>query len=139
MVAEKLESWLISVCGLNCAVCDIRQTGQGDDKLRDEIVEWFKKQRNRTVKPEQIRCDGCRGSLDTHWRPNCKMMLCARKKDVEYCFQCQKFPCTFLEEFSSDGTPHHKRTVENLKKMKEIGIEAWIQNQKRKGQCLFCP
>jgi hypothetical protein len=120
-------------------MCNIHQAGQGNEKLRDEIIEWFKKERNETVKPELIRCEGCRGSLDAHWSPDCKMILCARKKGVEYCFLCKEFPCLFLEEFSSDGTPHHKRTVENLKRMKVTGIEAWIEEQKRKGQCLFCP
>jgi len=139
MASEKSGNWRISVCGLNCAVCDIHKAGHGDEKLRDEIVEWFKKERNKTVRPEQIRCEGCKDSLDAHWSPDCRMMLCAKKRGVEHCFQCEEFPCGFLEEFSSDGVPHHKRTVENLKKMKEIGIEAWIEEQKRKGQCLFCP
>jgi hypothetical protein len=138
-VAEKSGSWHISVCGLNCAVCDIHQAGHGNKEIRKEIIEWFKKERNETVDPEHIRCEGCRGSLDAHWSPDCNMMLCARKKGVEYCFQCVEFPCTFLEKFSSDGISHHKRTVENLKKMKEIGIEAWIEEQRNKGQCLFCP
>ncbi|MHA1582105.1 MAG: hypothetical protein ACTSYM_06405 [Candidatus Baldrarchaeia archaeon] len=44
-----------------------------------------------------------------------------------------------VDEFSSDGMSHHKRTIENLKRMKEIGIEAWIAEQKRKGKSVFCP
>jgi hypothetical protein len=44
-----------------------------------------------------------------------------------------------LKRFSSDGASHHERTVENLKRMKEIGIDAWIAEQKRKGQSVFCP
>jgi hypothetical protein len=115
------------------------QAGHGNEKLRDEIVEWFRKERNETVKPEQIMCEGCRGSLEVHWSSDCKMMLCAKKRGHEYCFQCIDFPCQLLKEFSSDGIPHHKRTVENLMKMKEIGIDAWIAEQKKKGQPLFCP
>jgi len=139
MVDGGSKDWLISVCGLNCAACDIHQAYLGNQKVRNEIVEWFRKERNKIVKPEQIKCEGCRGSIDVHWSPDCKMMLCARKKGVQYCFQCSEFPCTILNEFSSDGISHHRRTVENLKKMKEIGLEAWIAEQKRKGECLFCP
>ena len=137
--SENPEKWLISVCGLNCAMCDIYQAYQGNEKLRDEIVEWFRKERNENVEPEQIRCEGCKGSLKVHWSPNCKMMLCARKRGLQYCFECGDFPCTYLNEFASDGTAHHKRTVENLRSMKEIGLEAWIEEQKRKGQCVLCP
>lgn len=139
MVDEKPRTWLISVCGLNCAACDIYQAGRGNEKLRDGIVQWFKEKRDTTVNPEQIRCDGCRGSLEAHWSPDCKMQHCATRKGLHYCFQCEEFQCALLDEFSSDGVAHHKRTVENLRKMKEIGIEVWIEDQKRKGQCLFCP
>ena len=131
--------WSISVCGLNCAKCDIYSASHGNEKLRDEIVEWFKKERNETIKPEQVRCEGCRGPLDAHWSPDCKMMLCARKRGLQHCFQCEDFPCTSVNEFGSDGVSHHKRTIENSKRMKEIGIKPWIKEQKRKGQCVFCP
>jgi hypothetical protein len=97
MTAENSEKWIISVCGLNCAKCDIYQAGHGN------------------------------------------MMLCAKERRLQHCFQCEDFPCTNINEFSSDGISHHKRTIENSKRMKEIGIEAWIEEQKRKGQCVFCP
>ena len=139
MIAENSEQWVISVCGLNCAKCDIYRAFRGDERLRDGIVEWFRKERNETVKPEQIRCEGCRGPLDVHWSPECKMMLCAKKRGLEYCFLCEDFPCANVNEFSSDGASHHKRTIENLKRMKEIGVEAWIEEQKTKGQCVLCP
>lgn len=136
---ENSEKWVMSACGLNCAKCDIYQAYQGNEKLRNEIVEWFRKECNEAVKPEQIKCEGCRGSLDAHWSSDCKMMLCATKRGLQYCFQCAEFPCAEVNKFSLDGISHHKRTVENSKRMKEIGIEVWIAEQKRKGQCVFCP
>ena len=139
MRAENSERWNISVCGLNCAQCDIYQAGHGNEKLRDEIVEWFKRERNETIKPEQVRCEGCRGSLDAHWSSDCRMIMCATKKGLRYCFQCVDFPCANVNEFSSDGVSHHKRTIENSKRMKEIGINAWIAEQEGERKCLFCP
>jgi len=139
MKAKNSEEWHISVCGLNCAKCDIYKAGLGDEKLRNEIVEWFRKERNKTVKPEQVRCDGCRGPLESHWSSNCAMLTCSKKRELQYCFQCEDFPCEIVNKFSSDGVAHHKRTIENSKRLKGIGIEAWIAEQKRKGQCVFCP
>jgi hypothetical protein len=78
-MSENSDKWLISVCGLNCAKCDIHEAGHGDKKLRDEIIEWFRKERNETVKPEQVRCEGCTGPLIRHWSPDCKMMLCKKE------------------------------------------------------------
>ncbi|MFP3985087.1 MAG: DUF3795 domain-containing protein [Candidatus Bathyarchaeia archaeon] len=139
MAAEKSGKWLISVCGLNCAVCDIYQAGHGNEKARDEIVEWFKKEHHKTIKPEQVNCEGCKGSLKVHWSPECDLLLCARKRAVQYCFQCEDFVCEKLGEFSSDGVPHHRKTVENLKRMKEMGLEAWIKEQERMDKHVFCP
>jgi hypothetical protein len=138
-MAEKSGKWVISICGLNCAKCDMYEAGHGNEKLREEIVDWFRKERNEIVKPEQIRCEGCRGSLEAHWSPDCKMMICAKKKTLQYCFQCEAFPCNILEEFGSDGISHHKRTFDNLKRMKEIGLERWIEEQEKTGKCVFCP
>ena len=139
MTTKSSKKWAISVCGLNCAVCDMYQAGHGDAKLREEIVEWFRKERDENIKPEEVRCEGCRGPVALHWSPDCKMMLCAKNKEIEHCFQCKDFPCSLLKEFSQDGVAHHKRTVENMEQMKEKGLDAWIENQKKKNQCLFCP
>ncbi len=132
-------SWAISICGLNCAKCDIYAAGHGNERLRDEIIDWFKKERNEIVKPEQVRCEGCRGSIEMHWSLDCRMLSCARSKGVNYCFECDDFSCEILNAFASDGVSHHRRTVENLKRMKEMGIEEWIAEQERKGKCTFCP
>jgi hypothetical protein len=139
MTFEDSEKWIISACGLNCAKCEIYQAHHGKKKLLNEIIEWFGRERNETIKPEQIRCEGCRGPLDHHWSPDCRMMLCTSERGLEHCFQCEDFPCQKVNEFSSDDIPHHRRTVENAKRMKEIGLEAWIAEQKRKRQCVFCP
>ncbi len=139
MTIEDSGEWDISVCGLNCARCNIRQAGLGDERLRDEILGWFREELDTVVEPEQIRCGACRGPLESHWSPDCKMMNCARDRGHSHCFECGEFPCEKLEEFSRDGVSHHERTVENLKKMKELGLENWIKEQKSKGQCVFCP
>jgi len=132
MRREETEKWLISVCGLNCAECDIHQAGQGNERLRNEILEWFKTKRGKIVRPEQIRCEGCRGPLEGHWSSNCKMMMCATKRDIQFCFQCSEFPCAEVNNFASGGSRSHKQAIENLKTIKEIGIEEWIKKQKKK-------
>lgn len=139
MTPDESGEWAISVCGLNCARCDIRQAGLGDKKLRDEIQEWFREELDRIVEPEKIRCEGCRDPSESHWSPDCEMTSCAKEKRHYYCFECGEFPCEKLERFSRDGVAHHERTVENLKRMRELGLESWIQEQKRKGPPVFCP
>jgi hypothetical protein len=45
-------------------------------------------------------------------------------------------PCDNLKEFVNDGISHHARTVENMKKMKMMGLEKWIASQ---DEVKFCP
>lgn len=105
------EKWDIAICGLNCAKCPDYHT---------------------------TRCENecARGLLGTHSSSDCVLLPCAREKGHRYCFECNEFLCQKLEDFASDGYAHHKKTVENMKKMKEIGIKAWIAEQE-KG--MFCP
>jgi len=44
-----------------------------------------------------------------------------------------------VNAFASDGVPHHKRTIENMKRAKAKGLSAWIAEQKTRGAPTFCP
>jgi hypothetical protein len=67
------------------------------------------------------------------------MMLCAREKGVKLCSECPGFVCEKLEAFANDGAAHHRRSVENLRRIKETGFDAWLREQRRKGPPVFCP
>ena len=131
--------WSLSICGLNCAACDIMLAGNGDQDKLKEILDWFKEKRGLDVEPEAIACTGCGGSLDGHWSPDCGMMLCARGRGHDYCFQCSDFVCEKLEAFAGDGADHHRRAVENMKRIRETGLDAWLEEQQRKGPPVFSP
>lgn len=108
MTGMEERNWDVSVCGLNCAKCDLF--------------------------PE--RCGGCRGSLEHHWSPDCPFLPCAAKKGVDYCFQCGEFPCRTMLEFADDGWEHHRITVDNLRRMRKVGLQAWLEEQE---EVMFCP
>jgi hypothetical protein len=91
--------------------------------------------RERNVDPEKVRCDGCRTDRKgRHWSPDCEILqCCVYDRKLEFCSQCPDFPCPALEEWSRVNE-YHAQAVENLKKMKEVGVEKWIEerNNKRK-------
>ena len=62
----------------------------------------------------------------------------ARDKGVQYRFKSGASPFEEIEAFSSDVHTYHGRTVKNMKRMREIGLDTWIAEQKRKGQSLLC-
>ncbi|MFW9823445.1 MAG: DUF3795 domain-containing protein, partial [Candidatus Thorarchaeota archaeon] len=96
-----IDKWDIGICGLNCGKCP--------DYHSDNC---------------EIECG--RDPPEVPTSSDCVLMLCAREKDHRYCFECSEFICQKLDNFSSDGYAHHKQTVENMKRMREIGIQAWI-------------
>ncbi len=114
-------SWHISVYGLNCAECTIYKVSHGNEKAMKAMLEYLK-----DAKPEAVVCKGCRCPLDKHWSANCYFLACTKNKNAKYCFECVEFPCGKLQSFASDRKSHHKRTVENMRRMKEIGIDAWL-------------
>ena len=131
---SKEYDWDLVICGLNCAKCDIYLASHGDDALQKRLLNWFKKNIDSSI--EDISCEKCRGSTNQCWSNDCKMRSCARKREFKYCFECPDFVCEFVEEFAADEMDHRKRTVENMKKAKEIGLKKWIFLQK---EPLFCP
>lgn len=126
--------WELSYCGLNCAKCDIYLASHGDERLLEELMTWF----NENVDPniEDINCEKCRDSTADCWSNDCEIRSCTLEREVTYCFECPDFLCDILEKFANNGHDHHKRTVENLKKMKEHGLKKWISFHK---EPQFCP
>jgi len=55
------------------------------------------------------------------------------------CFECSEPPLQKVDDFSSDSYKNRERAAEIVKRMRGTGLEAWIMDRKRKGQCLFCP
>jgi len=72
----------------------------------------------------QGQCDGCRGG--THLNPNCRVTTCHGEKGVDFCFQCDEFPC---DRTSFD--PHLERRWRQMnERMREIGVEAYYEEAK---------
>lgn len=109
MMTEGQSDWNISYCGLNCALCKMVEQGE---------------------------CQGCRGAMEKHWSPDCEFIKCATEKGHQYCFECKEFPCRKLQDFAADGHEHHFLAVQNLKQMREMGMEQWLASQEKP---MFCP
>lgn len=125
MLDEK-DKKLIGACGINCSKCSIYQAHISKD------AEWQKRiakeifGEDTEISPEKITCEGCGGSLDVHWSPDCSIMLCTHEKGLLTCSQCREFPCPDLEAFYSKG---YEKAKQNALRQKEIGLEAWWREQ----------
>ena len=69
-------------------------------------------------------CIGCRQGTCKY--PNCGVVDCYKEKRVDFCFQCDDFPCD-----KTNFDPHlEKRWLQMNTRMKEIGVEAYYEETK---------
>lgn len=70
-------------------------------------------------------CKGCRGEQCKLFK-SCNVRACSEAKKVDYCFQCDEFPC------NKTGFDNHlyKRHVNINERMKEIGVEMYYEGVK---------
>lgn len=114
---------LIAPCGMNCALCVSYQFGQGD---------LNKQGFNRRY------CPGCRprGKNCTFMAQHCKRL---RKGTVRYCYLCPAFPCKRLKDLDKRySTKYGMSMIDNLRYIKEHGIEAFLLKEQDKWKCPSC-
>ena len=96
----------LSLCGLNCRLCPMQLSGH---------------------------CGGC-----GFGNQGCPIARCSRDRGgYEYCFQCPEYPCdkyAHVDEYDSFIT--HRNQKADLEKLRLIGEDAYIEEQKEKRQIL---
>ncbi|NJK87241.1 MAG: DUF3795 domain-containing protein [Bacteroidales bacterium] len=82
---------------------------------------------------EKYPCKGCRenngycpGLEILGIDPNCRMFACIQSKKVEFCYECDEFPCERLQPVSdrAERVPHALK-IFNLCMIKKHGLEVW--------------
>ncbi|MGB2698538.1 MAG: DUF3795 domain-containing protein, partial [Candidatus Zixiibacteriota bacterium] len=117
-------------CGLYCGACAVL--------LANEKGEVEKKAKEWRMKPEELKCHGCKTETIATFCVTCELKKCAEDKNVDYCFQCAEYPCARLLEFKNDKHPHHSIVLKNLKFISEKGRDRWLKEQKARWSCPKC-
>lgn len=124
---------LVAACGIYCGACGIYLATQEND---NEKILQYAVVLNQTF--EETLCDGCgakRKSL--HCFKKCIFINCKREKGVDFCSECEKFPCMSLNEFKLK-MPHRIEIIESQTRMKEIGIGNWLEEMQDSFKCPRC-
>ena len=131
---------LAAVCGLYCGACSIYCAWQNNNQ---ELLETLRKTMSSQwgeVTLEELRCDGCLGG--GHLTPYCRqcaLRLCPEgKPGVTRCADCPDFPCSHITDFNTDGMHHHAEVLDNLRRLQEIGLEAWLDEEEEQWRCSQC-
>lgn len=111
----------IAPCGIDCANCELFE--------ENGMTEVWERVARYTGKPaDQVKCIGCRSAGGCSIHEDCKTLDCVNTKGLDYCFECEDFPCTFLLPAvdRADTLPHNLK-VFNLCRIKAVGEEAFLK------------
>lgn len=122
-----------SYCGLNCGACPVGRANEMNDT---ETIRIFAKDWGTTE--EELKCTGCKTDLTSKFCTSCEMRICARDKNLEFCYQCNDYPCEAITDFRNDKASHHSAVFSNLKKIEKNGIEEWLNAEKVRWSCSKC-
>jgi hypothetical protein len=91
-----------SACGLNCGLCP------------------------RYYTTGSSRCPGCAGEGFSMVHPPCGVLSCCQRKNLEYCVECDEYPCKRYDGADqTDSFITHRNQLRDLEKAKRIRIEAY--------------
>ena len=106
---------LIARCGMNCGIC----------------MGYLR---------EKNRCPGCRapdgGKAVSVTR--CRIKACDRSK-TRFCYACEDYPCGRIRHLDNRyRTKYHMSMVENLENIRNIGVQKFAANEKKRWACSAC-
>lgn len=116
---------IVAPCGIDCFNCELYE-----ENLNEEFITGLSERIK--VPKELLTCKGCsEGNICTLLKlrgKNCKTLDCVKEKGVNYCFECDTFPCEYLMPLA-DGAEKFPQNIKlyNLCRMKRIGIDAWME------------
>ena len=118
-----MQADLIAPCGMNCALCSAHLA-----LVHDMNHKGFRR----------VTCPGCvpRGEHCTHMADACSLIGEGR---VRFCFECASFPCKRLKALDKRyRSKYHMSMVDNLRRIQELGMEAFLAEQEAQWRCPTC-
>lgn len=112
-------------CGLYCGACIgliLHEKEAGD-----QSVQHLDKDE------EDTPCGGCR----LPEMAKCEIIECNLAHGTECCAFCNEYPCAMIISFK-DEWEHHHDVLDNLDRIKEVGVEKWLEEQRKFWQCGKC-
>ena len=134
---------ILAPCGLNCRKCFAYSEGEikvlstelqellgSFDRYAERFSVFIPAFKDYPFFKEllayftQADCNGCRKGVCKY--PNCGVITCYQQRDVDFCFQCDEFPC----ERTNFDPDLKRRWIQMNNRMKEIGVESYFQETK---------
>ena len=104
---------LLCACGLNCGLCPRYHTNGAS------------------------KCPGCGGGDFIAKRPSCGVLSCCRRRMIEYCYECEEYPCKKYDNADARCSfITHRNMFKDFEKVKNHGLAAYQSELNQKVQIL---
>ncbi|MFC1909679.1 DUF3795 domain-containing protein [Chloroflexota bacterium] len=133
-MTEKKNIQSVSPCGYCCTSCAAYVNSTCTDKVAIEKeakranIGGYKLDLNS--KSSKGWCGGCRQKQGRpHFNSLCQTYdCCVNKKGLDFCYECDDFPCLKLAPVSDFAElRRHNTKIYNLLMLKKLGLEEYIQ------------
>ena len=131
MPSGETDKELAAVCGLFCEACTLFIATMEDPIRLKKLSTQFQ------LSEEAIKCYGCRSDKRGPYCERCKMFSCAVERGIDFCIECEDYPCSDLKQFQSKR-PHRIELWDDLEQIKAMGYERWLKNIRTNYACPQC-
>lgn len=122
-IRPTMNEQLIAPCGMNSAICSHHLALEHDVKGKGIRMPY---------------CTGCRprDKNCAFLKKRCELLV---NKRVEYCYECNDFPCQNLKRIDKRyRRDYHMSMIENLEYIKKHGITQFLVKEYEKWKCPEC-
>jgi len=111
----------VAPCGVDCGNCEIHERN-GKPEIWERVAATFGKN------IDEVKCKGCRLQPGCVVHENCETLTCVSRKKIDFCYDCEEFPCTFLMPMKewAERVPHNLK-VYNLCRIQKVGVEKFLE------------
>ncbi len=120
-----------AVCGLFCEACTLFIATQEDPERLKGLAARFQ------LTEDAVKCYGCRSAKRGPYCEKCKMSSCAAERGIDFCFDCEDYPCTDLKQFQAER-PHRIELWEDLQQIKAKGYASGLKGVSLNYTCPQC-
>lgn len=119
-------------CGMYCGACFIRIAHE--QNRPDCIPEPWRTR----AKDRDLECLGCKSDKVYFGCAGCDIRACAKGKQLDYCFNCVKYPCEKIQKLESHHLPHHDAALQHVSLLKADKLKEWIEFNQSRFKCQNC-
>jgi len=122
---QPIDAHLIAPCGMNCAICSGYLAHKNEPRFKGIMAHC------RGCRPRNKQC----AFIKKRCADNLKLL----RGEVEFCFECNCFPCEGLKRLDARYRRDFDMSmIENLIEIRDNGLDSLLEKQYQKYACRRC-